>query len=399
MEVAAERFLRDGYEGCTLDMVADDAAVSKQLIYENFHDKKDLFAEVVRAELGRIPAREVTAGLPPEDALQDYLHAIITMMAAPRVLGMMRLNVVVWHQFPELAADLHMMRRQMASGLSSYLEVLAAQGVVQPLDASALDVATSLGGVVTEGTRHLFGDRWPPAEEWSGLARWTAKLFFHGDAAGGPSAPAQAHAEEALAFEPVAPPGTMRLAKERFEAFCASALDAFLAAGFEGMSIDTPTKETGVSRATVYRQFGSKQGLFRFVVLQELDAIAAERIAVPDTGDLFSDLQVLARETLALHLTQRSIALHHLLIREAARAPDLARRFYDLQWLRVHAPLTTIYRRHRGVEPCVRTTRAFHTLSTFGIRFLVSPGPADDAECDAIARRTARTMARGFAAP
>ena len=47
MEAATTLFLRNGYQGTSMDEIAALAAVSKQTVYKNFADKERLFTGIV----------------------------------------------------------------------------------------------------------------------------------------------------------------------------------------------------------------------------------------------------------------------------------------------------------------------------------------------------------------
>ena len=53
LEGARTIFLRDGFEGASVDDIAREAAVSKATLYSYFPDKRVMFMEVFRNELAR----------------------------------------------------------------------------------------------------------------------------------------------------------------------------------------------------------------------------------------------------------------------------------------------------------------------------------------------------------
>ncbi|MCX7304936.1 MAG: TetR/AcrR family transcriptional regulator [Hyphomicrobiales bacterium] len=56
LEAAIEVFFREGYSGANIDMIAAEAGVSRQTIYNHHGDKEKLFVSVVRALTERINA-------------------------------------------------------------------------------------------------------------------------------------------------------------------------------------------------------------------------------------------------------------------------------------------------------------------------------------------------------
>ncbi|MGI9577535.1 MAG: TetR/AcrR family transcriptional regulator [Microthrixaceae bacterium] len=61
--------------------------------------------------------------------------------------------------------------------------------------------------------------------------------------------------------------------------------------GFDSVSVDAVAETAGVHRTTVYRRWGNREAL----VTDALAANAADRVPIPDEGDLRSDLEALAR--------------------------------------------------------------------------------------------------------
>lgn len=113
-------------------------------------------------------------------------------------------------------------------------------------------------------------------------------------------------------------------------AVLAAAQRLFLSNGFAGASMDAVAEVAGVSKLTAYKYFGSKQELFA-------KAVAAK------CGSAFAplDIEYLAnrgvRETLigfghaflSLILDPEAVAVHHLVIAERERTPELGRLFFE----------------------------------------------------------------------
>src|SRR2546425_11997665 len=90
MEAATTLFLRNGYQGTSMDEIAAAAAVSKQTVYKNFADKEQLFSEIV---LGvTVQADEFIATVIPtlqdtddvEQALDALARRYIAAVMLPR---------------------------------------------------------------------------------------------------------------------------------------------------------------------------------------------------------------------------------------------------------------------------------------------------------------------------
>jgi AcrR family transcriptional regulator len=395
MEHAARLILQEGFERVTLDEIAASARVGKQAIYEFFENKDQLFSDVVRAEMSQLSLDAPSFRGNIRTALAEYAAMTCDAFFTPRSFGLQRANIVLTRRRPAIAAALHAQRRDAARYFQAYLDQEARNGCIADLGDEAFDVATRFGGMSTEGSRYFLGRDAPIASERKSQIDLCISIFLQGylSAAKAPVEPAAAVATHTLA-EP-APP--MRLRKDRFDALWNAALTAFLEFGFDGVNIDSLIERSGVSRATIYRQFTNKEGLFRRVIGAEIDAIATGALAVLQSGDLETALSELALAALDAHLQKRSLDLHVLLIESAPFFPDLAQRFYDAQIERLSAPLIAAFQAAGAPPPSVAHIRIFHTLATFGLRFLSGAARVTRADRLVLSKQAARIMARGVA--
>jgi TetR/AcrR family transcriptional regulator, mexJK operon transcriptional repressor len=118
-------------------------------------------------------------------------------------------------------------------------------------------------------------------------------------------------------------------AGSKAESILAAAKRAFLAAGFEAVSMDAIAREAGVSKATVYAHFGSKEDLFGAVIEGECERYFASFSAGElDPRDIRASLTVLGRRFLELVLSPDGIALHRIITGEVTRFPALGEIFW-----------------------------------------------------------------------
>jgi TetR/AcrR family transcriptional regulator, regulator of autoinduction and epiphytic fitness len=108
----------------------------------------------------------------------------------------------------------------------------------------------------------------------------------------------------------------------------------FLEAGYEGVNLDQVGRAAGVSRQTVYNQFGSKDAVFRAVVDRHWDAIRTEVAAVsaPSLGldaDAENVLRRFAQSLLRFVHETDQIAFTRLVIAESRHLPWIAEAFYQ----------------------------------------------------------------------
>jgi TetR/AcrR family transcriptional repressor of mexJK operon len=114
------------------------------------------------------------------------------------------------------------------------------------------------------------------------------------------------------------------------QAIVRAAAEVFLRRGYGRASMDAIARRAEVSKQTIYHHFGSKEALFGAIV----EARCAQLLGPPDTpdpaaGDLETALTTLGRQFLALVLEPPSLALHRLIVAEAARFPELGRAVYE----------------------------------------------------------------------
>ncbi|MDL5154482.1 TetR/AcrR family transcriptional regulator [Actinomycetospora termitidis] len=175
VRAATELFLAHGFQATGTDRIAAAAAVSKQTVYNQFGDKRSLFAAVVLGVTATAEAygAELTATLGAverrEDvgpALRRLAHRWASAVLGPNVLAVRRLVVAEAARFPELAAEYHRRApgatlRTVADGLAR----LAGRGLVEVDDPerTASDLAFLLFGA--ELDRALFHPDAPGPDE------------------------------------------------------------------------------------------------------------------------------------------------------------------------------------------------------------------------------------------
>ena len=109
----------------------------------------------------------------------------------------------------------------------------------------------------------------------------------------------------------------------------AGAKRMFLAAGFGAVSMDAIAREAGVSKATVYAHFGSKEELFGAVIARECEQrFAGLSASELDPRDVRASLTTLGCRFLELVLSPDAIALHRIIVGEVTRFPVLGEVFW-----------------------------------------------------------------------
>lgn len=100
--------------------------------------------------------------------------------------------------------------------------------------------------------------------------------------------------------------------------------------GFGAVSMDQVAKTAGVSKATVYAHFQSKEQLFVAIVraacLSYAENIMPE---VRDATDMRAALTRIGRSIAGFLTAPRTMAIYRVIVAEGPRFPDLARRYYE----------------------------------------------------------------------
>lgn len=129
----------------------------------------------------------------------------------------------------------------------------------------------------------------------------------------------------------------------------AAASELFMDQGFAGTSMDAVARKAGVSKATVYAHFASKEDLFEAMVAQgSVERFASLMTADLDTLGVEAALSTVAHEFMGVLTSPQSLKTLRLVMAEAGRRPDLAARFYRAGPAKVMAALTAYLERARA---------------------------------------------------
>ncbi len=115
-------FLRLGYGSASMDLIATEARVSKQTIYNHFHSKDELFKAII-TDMTATLITPLTVRDPassgPERQLRSLAREFFTLMLKPSSLALYRLIVAESARLPELGGDIS------AAGAGRLLALLA----------------------------------------------------------------------------------------------------------------------------------------------------------------------------------------------------------------------------------------------------------------------------------
>ena len=141
LEVATHLFMERGFDGTSIDAVAEAAGISKPTVYARYHDKRDLFAAVLRkrirdwlAPLSAAAEAQATEAKPKsiKTTLHELSRHMIAYTLAPEAGACQRILSAQAVQFPELAklANEEGWLRAVR-GVSSILSQSAARGQIK----------------------------------------------------------------------------------------------------------------------------------------------------------------------------------------------------------------------------------------------------------------------------
>lgn len=134
--------------------------------------------------------------------------------------------------------------------------------------------------------------------------------------------------------DPIGADGSVRETKRgeaRRRAFLDAARTVFLAEGFEAASVNEVVRIAGGSLATLYAQFGSKEGLFLAMAEDAIEQVIAPLDAVATSHrPLREGLAALGETFLEAVMRPNAIAMFRIVVGEGAKFPDVLRRYMAL---------------------------------------------------------------------
>ncbi|MBR0933890.1 TetR/AcrR family transcriptional regulator [Bradyrhizobium jicamae] len=124
LDAARRIFLARGFEGASIDEIAEIARSGKRTIYARFQDKRALFTEVVlRDILSRIAEFkfEAPTGATVEERLTSAATTLMHWGFDAERIGLMRLAIAEAHRFPDVAATVSRRARELSTEIGVHL--------------------------------------------------------------------------------------------------------------------------------------------------------------------------------------------------------------------------------------------------------------------------------------
>jgi AcrR family transcriptional regulator len=124
-QAGTDIFLLHGYASATMDMIAAQAGVSKQTVYNHFESKEGLFKAIVEdltaTLMAPLAVRDAAKSM-PEQALRALGRDFLALMLRPSSLALYRLIVAESARFPELGGEIYAVGAgRLLAMLSDYL--------------------------------------------------------------------------------------------------------------------------------------------------------------------------------------------------------------------------------------------------------------------------------------
>jgi AcrR family transcriptional regulator len=115
---ARKVFLERGFEGASVDEIADVARAGKPTIYTRFPGKEALFAAVMARKVSEKTSSYESIsppGVTLEERLATIATAILRNVLEAETVGLARAAIAEARRFPDLAAGIHRMARERIS--------------------------------------------------------------------------------------------------------------------------------------------------------------------------------------------------------------------------------------------------------------------------------------------
>ncbi|HTH18325.1 MAG TPA: TetR/AcrR family transcriptional regulator [Magnetospirillum sp.] len=115
------------------------------------------------------------------------------------------------------------------------------------------------------------------------------------------------------------------------EAILDAAKASFVDNGYAATSMDMVAAKAGVSKATIYAHFQSKDELFAAIIRRRCDSLACaiDELTVSESLDARATLTAVAHKLLTMLLDPDTLGIYRMVVAESPRHPDLAKVYFD----------------------------------------------------------------------
>jgi AcrR family transcriptional regulator len=166
LDAAAKVFLERGFEGASVDEIADVARAGKPTIYARFPGKEALFTAVVERnvrEITRSFERIAPTGATIEERLASIGTSVLRKVLMAETVGLIRAAIAEARRFPDLADSVRLMAHERGAG--AVAQLLGELAEPDKLPAFAADRRAATAGnfldliLLPMLMRALFGER------------------------------------------------------------------------------------------------------------------------------------------------------------------------------------------------------------------------------------------------
>ena len=130
LDAARQVFLQRGYEGASIDEIAETARAGKPTIYARYQNKRELFGAAftrhVAAKRERVRS-QAHSGATLEERLQSIAAALLREALTAESVGLTRLAIAEARQFPDFASSMIRMARERGLEIVTQLMIEAAE--------------------------------------------------------------------------------------------------------------------------------------------------------------------------------------------------------------------------------------------------------------------------------
>jgi AcrR family transcriptional regulator len=163
--------------------------------------------------------------------------------------------------------------------------------------------------------------------------------------------------------------------------------------GMAGVTTGAVARKAGISKATMYRRWDSKDAL----IADAIGTLVDQEIVIPDTGSLEEDVRTLLAEAVELYSAPRAAALMAELVAATARTPELASAVRDGFLVRRRAALGQVLERAAARAELRDDVDRDLCIDLFGgvvfYRLLITGGPLDARLVDDLTAVVVRAIA------
>lgn len=129
-------FIDKGYEGTSMELIANQAGVARRTLYNQFPDGKlSIFRAVLSRMWQSFPSLEMAdnelALTQPEQALQCIGRKVAKFWAPPMAIAFLRMVIGESSRFPEIMDSFYELKARPVTAVADYIRELGKRGVLQ----------------------------------------------------------------------------------------------------------------------------------------------------------------------------------------------------------------------------------------------------------------------------